>query len=773
MSLGRALARKGYKTLVEDEVLPIAGNILDNAVFVSFEQELAQSLADFVARANSTAPGAVDHSEVFEDISEDYTSVIAASAPPPPSVLEIVETSLPQVLPAPDPADRSVFEDEMDDDYAGYQPAAHHPQRQSPADQLQQLVQNARYDDAFHLLTELQHLHIDVPLSHTYGTIALEALQRPFNDNYTPEDQSKLFATWLSLIPPAHEFRGPNNLQNIQHTIMHASLTNIPLVMLFCTILTSKGYSGLVGSRELAVVMRFGSSDVVRQHIQDLEAANSAYWKTHQPRKAASKTAYFSGRIRDHAVRYLAYSGKVEDAIALIQGCSSNVQLSTYTYDKLLRTIRDIMNPSYAKYISRIESLRDGVAGPSHQARARALQADAEDAAMAAQLRTAAADAYTGTLPETLRYLKRALRKAEHNPHPFIIADFLERYLATGRTRAPTLLLNLAINSSYHSTSIFVFAEMLYYRRMGQHHLMIQTFINHFYLSGVPREDVLRFYHEAQRLQSPSRDGEREEMAEPTLTRICTFSPSHLPRGKAWPMKIHCNLVWHALVALTPTYPELQNLYTKLRAFFRRGGPTHPTAPHTHALLQPLLPPPSWHQPIDYAAFTPFMRRFMRHSGPPGGERIIRDMMELGVQPSVYHFTELAGYYARMGLVEPVMVLLDSLETSSGLLNRTPEPSTSNTGATVYTIPEPDLVFYISLMRGFIISKSVEGFEAVHKRLLEVRKLLPGKQFKKDQEGILNEVYADFRVLGRVQAYDWRRQRKAGFQAWFKVSRFF
>lgn len=793
VSVGRVLAQKGYKILVEDEILPLARSILNHDVFTLFEQELSQYLADFNVPSRSNTPTAMGHSEVFEDASEDYASVMAASTPPPPSVLEIVEAALPPILPAPDPTDLSVFEDEMDDDYVNHQPAVHSP-RQFPADQLHQLVDGKRYDDAYQLLVELQYLHVEIPPSHTYGTVALEVLRRPLSEVYTLEDQSKLFAAWLSLIPPAHQSQGANSLQDIQRAIMSASLTNISLVMRFCTIVVGKGYSGLVGRPEMALAMRFVASEAVQQYIQDLEAANTAYWTTYQPKNAASEIPHFSQRVRNYAVRYLAYSGRVEDAVALIPERGSRVQLSAYTYDKLLRTIRDSNKPSYMRYISRIESLRAEVVDPDQLASLSNINAEAEVGAMAAELHTASVGAHADTLPETLRYLKRALRRPEYSPHPFVITEFLERYLAVGRTRAPTLLLNLAVNTSYRSASILLLAEMLYYRRMAQHHLIIQTFVDHFYLSGVPREDVLQRYHEAQTIARARTSSWSSEDGS-SATRICQFSPSILSRGKAWPMKFHCNLVWHALVALTPTHAELENLYSKLLDLARGKDELRSLAPFTS--LKPLLPPPSWRQPVDCAAFTPFMRRLMLHSGPNRGSQIISDMIDLGVQPSVYHFTELAGNYARIGEVKPAMVLLDHLETSSGLLERlknqreegkrgperylpisssTPFSSSdpisdSESSATrIYTIPEPDLVFYVSLMRGFIISGSITGFEQVHKRLLQVRKLLPKKRFTKDQEALLNEVYADFRVLSQEQGYDWKKQRKVGFQTWLKVS---
>ncbi|KXN91566.1 hypothetical protein AN958_00422 [Leucoagaricus sp. SymC.cos] len=791
-NVGRVFARKGYKGLVENEIVPLARALLDNDAFASFEQEISRSLAEHVSRVSSTSSNGAELFDVFEDASEDYTAVLATSIPSPPSVLEIIEATLPHTLPASDSAGQSVFEDEMDEDYLVHQLTAAQPPRQSAAEQLLQLVTDAEHDDALHLLNELKQLQIHVPFSHKYGKVALEALRRPLSDNYGLEDQLRIFSAWLSLIPLSHESSGANSLNDIQRAVLHSSLTNVPLVMCLYSVLVEKGYAALLGKQEIGLIMRFAPTVDVKPFIEQLEAANSSYWNAYNPTQAVIEAKQFSNLLRSHAIRYLSFSGRVREAISLLPERGSGLQIQSNSLEKLVRTIRDIDDPYFTRHISYIEALCNEAAGTKPQVKLRQMLSDAEDTALAAELHTSPSEVFVGeSLYETLRHLKRALRKAETHPHPFVIAEFFERYLASGRTRAPDLLLNVARNANYRSLSIFLFAEMLYYRRMGQPHLILQTFLDHFYFSGVPREEVMKFHSQFQHLQSqhtanshtqassPYSCNPNEDFSTTSLTRICNFSPQTHTLGKVWPMQMHCNLVWHALVFLTPTHPELEHLYFKLRALARGTD-----AFHTLKLLnrlQPLLPPPSWRQPVHCAAFTPFMRRLMLHSGPNRGARIIQDMIDLEIQPSIYHYTELGGFYARLGEVEPVVRLADALET--GLHTMSPPPSDSttqhpdsgqdtstSTTTDVHDVPEPDLVFYISMMRGFVISKSVQGFEQVHARLTKLKKLLPSKKFKKDQEAYLNEVYTDFRVLARRQGYDFVKERKVGFKKFMKVS---
>ncbi|EKM77424.1 hypothetical protein AGABI1DRAFT_77475 [Agaricus bisporus var. burnettii JB137-S8] len=749
VSIGRVLARKGYKTLVECEVLPLVKSSFGSDVFSTLLQETSQL---YVARSAS------NRSEVFEDTSEDYNSLMATSPPSPPSVLELVEMSLPHTLPSPDPSNQSVFE-ELDDDYVAPTSTPQHFPHQSPAAKLEQLVKELKYDDALQLLSELVQLDAPISFSHVYEFAVLDALKRPFSADYTPDVQLKLFTSWLSLIPFEHEHQPQSRLHVIQRTIMLAPVTNLPLIMRYCTILSAKGYVNLVGRQEIAVVMRFAPTDEINKFIQKLESANTAYWERFRPKSAAVSSTDFKSRVRSLSIRYMAYSGRVEEAIGFIPERGSKIRLDGYTLAKLFRTIRDINNPSFAQYLPRVEKLLRA-SSPDHEENLRQLCSKGEEAALAAELQLLPTTARV-TLSQTLRHLKRVLRTGQDVPHPFVIADFLERYLATGRTRAPNLLLNLCLNSSYHSTSIFLYAEMLYYQRMGLHTLIIKTFVDHFYISGVPRDDVLQLCAEAEhRSDSPDDDSNNDNYN----TRMCNFSPSQLPRGKAWPQKYHCNIVWHALVALTPSLAKLPVLYYKLLDIAEGSKTNSGTA------IAPLTPPPSSTQPIDSAAFTPFMRQMMWISGPDRGYGIIRDIFQAGLQPTVYHYTEVAGYCARMGLVGPAMELLHYLEQSSPAEPQTePQTIANNQTPTETVVPEPDLVFYISLMRGFILSQSSEAFQKVHKRLIEIQQYLPKQKFPKDQKEMLDYVYADFRIMSRKLGYDYKTERRSGYRTFMDV----
>lgn len=806
---GGILARKGYQGLIQDDILPLAKEYLETDVFTFFEQDVSHALARYDYESSSSSSDGVKPSEVFEDASQDYISIMTTSAHSP-SILKAVEASLPLILPAPDIDGQSVFEDEMNEDYLIHQ-STHDRHRQSATDQLLHLVTIKKYQDAFNLLNELQQLHATIPFSDAYGYAALDVLHRPLSDNFTLDNQLELFTTWFSLMPTVKEPRTshPNIIQIIRRELMNDPLTSIIMMERFLLILAEKGYQNFVGREEISLIMRFAPANETVFFIQQLENAYLSYCEKHSWESAVTTWKIFTSQLRSRAIRHLAYSGRVEEAVSLLPQGDSDFQITLYSCEKLLRTVRDAGNPLFVQFLPRIEAVYQQLSSTDEIHQLRQLHLKAENETMMNQLGASDPDVHIGKpLPETLRYLKRVLRSTEDPPHPTIIVEFLQRYLATGRTRAPNLLLNLSNKASFRNYSAFLFAEMIYYRLIGQHHLIIKTFIDHFYLSGVPRTNVLRIYNRLEHLRSHHPIPDPYPMADfvqskpDTLTRICNYTglgPTGLPISKAWPMKVHCNLVWHALVALTPTDHELEVLYMKLLSLARGHDPLE-SSNQSLQRLRPLLPPSSWRTRIDTAAFTPFMRRLMIHAGPSRGSRIIQDMVELNIEPSIYHYTELAGFYAQMGEVEIVMKILRTLEHESGLYerlerqkqNHSPDlarglatvssnplptdPVTPSLGSNpdsskprVYTAPEPDLVFYISLMRGFVLSKNTWGFERVHTVLRRMKQSLPNKKFYKDQEAILDDVYKDYRMMMMNRQTDYKANRRSKYVQFMQV----
>ncbi|KAF8888636.1 hypothetical protein BD779DRAFT_454258 [Infundibulicybe gibba] len=608
------------------------------------------------------------------------------------------------------------------------------------------------------MLLEIEELGIAIPPSRIYEKAAIAALRGP--SKHAPslsshQDQMMQFTKWLSLIPPAHRSRGPRNFSELRRLIFLAPLTNMLLIIRFAVILASKGYADTISFQAVPLIMRFTPSDVSHQFLKDFEKANEEYWLKYKPSDASHMSRKTSTNVRGTAVRGLAYSGRLSEALALLPVSGDGFRLTSYTYDILLRRLRELKTPGYQKHLRLVQELRGDESSVIHDKNEHTdpVILLADDLSMAAEFGTGPAESPSHSLAETLRSLKHSLVHAENPPHPFVILNFMDTYLTTtGRSRAITLLRNKAMRYSHRSTALFVFSEMLYYRRQGLHDEVIQTFVDHFYLTGIPRDDVLTRYQRIENLREV-----RASADEKSFRVVAPIPRAWATRGKVWPSVAHCNLVWHSLVALTPDDRALERLYAKLLQFASTGTKdTQPPLSLFSNEIGPLPTPPSWHTKVGSGAFTPFIRRLMYAFGASRGAALLGDMIRLGIKPSVYHFTELAGKYAKWGDAPRAFLILEKME--AGLLRgESKQASTTNSPASSstdeaspppsppgqYNFPLPDIVMYIALIRGFIVSKSLDAAEEVARRMENH----PMYSYVPGQDEYLDGIYTDLASL--------------------------
>ncbi|KAF8155681.1 hypothetical protein B0H34DRAFT_798818 [Crassisporium funariophilum] len=759
--LGIGYASRGHATLVKKEIIPFVREFGTPEVLSQFQIDL-DTAANHHADLSS-------NNDVFEESSQDYTSVMAEASPHQPSVMEVVERKLPALLPEHRPDDLSIFEDQSEE-YESYiaSDARDHSTLLSTG-VLANLVSDRKYSQAYSLLQEIQHLEISIPPSHIYEAPAQDALR---NDRITPSQRVEHFAAWFSLVPPAHLSATSQKFPEVFRLITQASLTDIILVIRFSLIMASKGYADLVAPRTVSTVFRYSTPEIGQNFVNEFLAANESYWMGYKPWDAPYRCKKTSTNVRGLAIRSLAYSKRTQECLALLPNPNNpEFRLTRYTYDVLLRRLEVSKDPADRKYIPVVESLRnqEATAVVNNHINCDALTVLAEEANMATDLKTTNPVQFGNDLVAALRYLKQSILDKNNLPHPFTLNDFMKSYLATGRTRALQMLLDRAIRTSFRATRAIVFAEMLYYRRMGHPDLVIETFVDHFYLSGVPREEVLSRYNRIRRHRQEYNglNGER-----PPPGRFYNFShDTVLPKGKMWPASAHCNLVFHALVSITLTDQALERLYQKL-LYIATEGRDEPDNKFI-ASIHPLHAPSRW-MTISSGAFTPFLRRLMMDSGPERGAKLLSEMVQLGHKPTVYHYTELAGNYARTGNVDKAFLILNQMEErfkkevaqevesnvhvdagrrgrkakSASLTTPAHSPAAPSRSMSSTTppnlepgLPAPDLVMYISLMRGFIISKELPAAQEVARRLQLLHTYRPG------EDQYLEDVYADLQKL--------------------------
>lgn len=740
IQLGTVYASMGYIELVTEEILPIVKHFASPEQLAHFELELA-----IISSPGTHEPSSGQ--QIFEGHSSDYklpesttTSITPEEVPPldtEPRASHYPESTQPS-------DDLSVVFEEEGEEYLAMQSPwrpSDHSSIQS-AGVLKKMVSEGRYDQAYVLLKEINDLAIAVPLSLEYEQPAIAVLK---SGKLDLEEKLECFSAWFSLVPPQHLVPADIEFEEIRRLLFQTHLIHAALFIRFSLISAEKGYIGL-SILLIPHIIRCTSPSVGRTFIDEYCKAFERYLSkpVNGIQNVAFKVKRTRTNIRGQAIRALAYIGRLDEAIALLPDLKSpTFKLTTYTYNIILQRLYALPIAVRQQNVNLVTQLRG-----SADSAIRTAQTDLEDAwemelvhGEVHILETAKPVEFGEDLVAMLRYLKSHVvtDKRSDTVHPFTIVNFMSMYLATGRTRALAMLLEKCLRKSFFATGNFIFAEMLFYRRLQQPLLVIKTFVDHFWLSGLPREEVLSRYF---RFRSIVRSYDPSSGEEPPLQRFYKFDDSRtLPRGKMWPRRVHCNMVWDALVELTTQDRHLELLYNRLIDFAEHGF----DSPESNAVIEADEVPISglWRTPVGAAAFTPFMTRMMFYRGPPFGVRILRDMLRLGVRPTSYHYTELSGFYARRGDVFKVFLILDGMER--GLRRHLPKHSGVSEPIHEYCLPPPTLVTYISILRGFLIAKNLQGAEAVCERLLSVYNYIPGSSQLAD---LAIQHLEDFKAAG-------------------------
>lgn len=690
---------------------------------------------------------------VFEELSDDYNAVRTHFPPAPPTISERLE-QLPSILPPHTAYSSSVFEEESPE-YAIQTPTASTSYTPNPsAATLRSLLLEKKLSAANALLDEMLELNASIPPSDLYEDAALEVLR----SGSSPEDKLDQFTKWFSLIPPIHDFR-ERDFEELRHWLLEAPNVNLPLLECCSLILSSKGFGDSAVKSFLPPIFTYLPPDRLMQFIADLESRNAEYWKGQSLLIAGRRIRYTSENLRGLAVRCLVYNNRVDEAMTMLPA----IHVKTYgftllTYDVLLRKLRETPDLRWRGYISRVETLR---AARQDLERERGLSPD---------------DTVTRILPPlpartslalTLRYLRTYISYPDpHRTLPAIFFSFMSDYLAktSGRTFAMRLLLRKALCTGHLATKRVVWAEMRLYRKLGRPDMVIRTFVEHFWVDGVPRREVARYYdavlHE-ERQRRPSND-------EASVERITGFtSRSRLPVSKMWPDLEQCTAVWEALILLTGREPRgdlrrraFLELYGKFIEYAKSAPPPSPDAPAPDpSISEAYVPSPADAQPTPHPSrfaipvapetFHAFMHHLMRDLGPVFGRRVINDMRAVGLWPGVYHWSWLAQALAKKRQTQEVWRIIDAVEDGSIMewartapadedpgplparepLAHTPTRPTATAAHDVTPSPHhspsavplhmrPDRAFYISIIEGFIYAKDTEQASEVCRRLI-------------------------------------------------------
>ena len=736
IQLGVGYASIGYGTLVRQELSPIIKYFATPEQLAQFELEI-DTLPSDAERLCESADRIFEPKTSIYDLSimsDNSSTTKPVAKPAEGSSFERTDIDRTSYYPEAEKPyeDLSEVFEEDGEEYAMMQPivsTADHASTQSTG-VLQKLVQDGLYNQAYAFLKEVQGVGAAIPSSFLYEQPAIAVVSDP---ETSAEEKLERFTAWFSLIPPDHIAPHISDFAELRRLLLQSHLIQLPLVMRFGLLLAEKGYADRLSVTIIPLVLRSTTPEVGRFFLDNFCQANERYIIDPNNQIATSRAAFrikkTTTNVLGQAVRALAYSGRVDEAIALLPDSKNpTFKLTTYTYNVILQRLWSLPEGIRQKNIDLIKQLRSSsqtcVKAPPETTDGR----EVELSSLVDQFTADPID-FGNDLVAMLRYLKKHIvtKKRSDTAHPITIVNFISMYLATGRTRALKMLLDKALRKSFFATSNFVLAEMLFYRRLNLSHLVIKTFLDHFWMSGVPRDEVLLRYT---RIKANIDNYDPSSGEDPPLQRFYPFDPSlTLRRGKVWPRMVHCNLVWDALVELTSGDRELRQLYSKLISFAEHGSDLSQAGLIGNTEEIPISR--HWKTAVGAASFTPFMHRLMCYQGPAFGVRILRDMLQLGILPTVYHYTELCGFYARQGDVHKVFLILDGMERRLRRLMPPELPESQSSTTTLdpmeeYQLPKPTLVTYTNILRGFLIAKNLEGAEMVHEKLISHFGYIPG-----------------------------------------------
>ncbi|KAI9567485.1 hypothetical protein HD554DRAFT_968706 [Boletus coccyginus] len=600
---------------------------------------------------------------------------------PSPASLEIETMPYPTAHP-----DTSVFEP-MSEEYASA-PGSHPFTPLNSSETLASLVSKGDFRAAESLRKEMIAHHIPIPPDVLYLRAALHAITQRRPRGSAKEERSDAFVAWLSLAPDRH--KEWQSFHDIRQTLFRSmDHLNLPLVYHFGLVLASKGYySGDAAMQVMSTLARYARLSVLEGYLRQVEDASRDY-------HLKTDTVPPSDLLADAynlSVRTVALAGKGDAALGLILlAHSRGTHISDFTLSIVARHA-----PDRQMVIDRIRAVY-----PSWSLQ----DTDANPVIMACETIPAGHDADIAVLAARLRSLRIALR-SPFPPSPRALHSFTTSYQALGRTRAPTLLRSLAYRYSPKSASAWAITEMLHHRSRREPIHLLSVFLQHFHLVGVPRKTLLSLIRGTRGQQT------RKEHVKRWVVGPCPMNE------KLWPSAYHTALVWEAIVSLSPK-TEKQRLYALLLSLVRRSKEEDPQR-DGHGALQVRgadqaklqLPPDTY----DSAHFSPFVSLWARRS-PAKAASVLRDMVHLGIEPSVIQWSMIARGYAQHDDPLVALRILDRLED----MERGRDDDTWRGEGEGRSSKPPDALLgvHTNVLRGFVVAGDVQHAREVERRLVE------------------------------------------------------
>ncbi|KAF8825940.1 hypothetical protein HHX47_DHR6000573 [Lentinula edodes] len=514
------------------------------------------------------------------------------------------------------------------------------------------------------------------------------------------------FTLWFTYYPPLH----PAPLSLLHTHLKSRPQTSLPFYTTLSLLLARKGYISFSNTHLLPSISRYSPSNFL-EFYHTYESSIHSYFSTLKSPTGLRKTLSITRSI---AIRFLAEAGHLSVAVSLL---SPQYALHPKSHSILLsRLLAAPPSPTRDLHIAKLRSTTRRIHtkwnSPRKQSNtpketetlryiSRALLSpdprnfpSTNDLvsffSLYISLRspTSSRNAITLLHTHTLRLSPIPLRAISH----LLFAHMVLLFRLGTRSPSPTI------------------------PSLGPRALraLLDLFLKHFHIHGVSVPTMLQ-YTSTTTIEdsSDSSDSDSSSFYLSTLSSLPTPTSPYPLLPKLFPSRLHISLIWQSLAHLAPSHHALIELYNELihyaspqpqsqqipssnlqtpKSWTSRGHrlPSTPTP----------YPPLQWHShahpsPIIAECFTPFIIKLMhastyptsplpspspthpnthiRSPSPtslptslPSPTSILRTLLSLSLSPTIYHYTEMARWWAWQGHESKVWIVLDRLESEGG-----------------------------------------------------------------------------------------------------------
>ncbi|KAI0298661.1 hypothetical protein B0F90DRAFT_1632351 [Multifurca ochricompacta] len=558
---------------------------------------------------------------------------------------------------------------------------------------LENLSLSGKFAEAQEVREELLEMNIHIRPSLAYSHAAWHVLrQRPWRTN-----RSEVFASWLSLLPNMADTEKVPQFNELKTALLfNTSTLDLDSIAQFGLVLSSKGYIRSMGATVVACLTRYAHPDVNVTADDDYKRK-----KLGLTRDAETRYKHTSKRLWSIAVRTHCTAGRPELAFQMAKRAHERgFNLTQYTYQYLLGKLE-------------ADSLKE-------------LSEEVRAFPGCGSLDVAKSRLIIQSISLVLAILKRSSQSGVP-ANAASIVPYFDIYKTDLRGGAVNKLRARAYRLSLTAVSTVLLAELLHHHRRGQFIHVLWLFDKFFHVVGVPARDVAR------RLWKRDHYPLNMRVFPWALPPRITETTFNLP-SKLWPTTHHTALVWTALVQLCESEEDVVDLYNQL---------LERTAQFQQESQQQKQPHIGWHSlhhqdngftPVvmstdryDAAHFRPFLIARTLLRGAQLGLRVLDDMQDRGITPSVPILGTAAALQARHGEPAVALRILNLLRGQLAHTVASSIPSSSSTSTNAATPRSLNAVADLELARD---DKTLllTAFTGVLRGLVDRRALVQARQ---------------------------------------------